>query len=122
MKKSASLILVLPLALAFVGSAFAVELWTPPLRSNGDVLGCTVLNLGPGSVQVNAKLIDGGVVKAEGTLTISPGVAQEVTYTSSDVYAATCKFTFNGSKKKVRGFATIVDSGGSTTRLIVEAR
>lgn len=122
MKKTAAFIFALPLALVLVGAALAVELWTPPLRNEGDVLGCRVLNLGPQPIEVTAELMEDGSAVATGTLTVNPRVSRQITYTSNTVFGASCKFTFNGSKKKVRGFATIQDSGGSTTRLIVEAR
>lgn len=122
MKKTLAFLLVLPLAVVFVGAALAVELWTPPLRNEGDIMSCQILNLGPTAIQVTAELFDAGSLVSSGTLNVQPGWTQNVTYTSSTVYGAYCKFTFNGSKKKVRGFATIQDLGGSTTRIIVEAR
>ncbi len=122
MKKTVAFMLALPLALVLVGAALAVELWTPPLRNQGDVLGCEALNIGSSAVQVTAEIIENGSVVASGTLVVAPLSSRLITYTSSTVYGATCKFTFNGSKKKVRGVATIEDMGGSTTRLIVEAR
>jgi hypothetical protein len=106
------------------GTAAATELRTGPLRNVGDIISCAAFNVGTTSVPVTAELIkDDGTVLQTATFAIQPGRLSDVAMTADFVSGAHCKFTFPGSKKKVRCYGVIYEGAGpGSTRVVLEAR
>lgn len=104
-------------------TAIEVNTYSPPVRSSdGDVLSCVAQNLSSQSVQVDASLYNGvGGVVASGTLNIAAGRVQVVASTTTAVFGAYCKFTFDANPRAVRGYVQLFDLGGSNTRLLYPA-
>jgi len=110
--------------LAFAAvQAEAATTYSPPVRSSdGDVLGCIVQNLRGEDVAVSAELNSGfDSVVESATLEIPSGQVRSIVFTTTQVFGAYCVFTFDGLAESVRGFAQLVDIGGSNTRLLYPA-
>ena len=83
-------------------------------------MSCKVQNLSEKSVVVNADLNDGlGDIIVSSNQNVPAGETLTLTYTTTPVYGAYCKFTFTGSPEEIRGFIHLEDLGGSNTRLIL---
>jgi hypothetical protein len=110
--------------LGTAAAAEAVVLYTPPLRAENSVLHCNAFNASNRSITVKARLYEEatGTLKATGTLTFAPGRGSSLAYTADTVFGAVCRFSYTGTANEIRGSASIMDFGGSTTRVIVEAR
>ncbi len=99
-----------PLALAAVtigmaATAHAATMITPPASAGfaGAVLYCNLLNVGPAplTATIEARDYNGNVLDTYTNLSINPGADLQL-YSPTGVY---CKFTFKGSKKRVRAAA-----------------
>lgn len=103
--------------------AAAVSTFSPPVRSDdGDLLGCRLLNLSAAEVEVVSELFDGnGGMADTQTSAIPAGQSRLMARTTTQVFGAFCRFTFDGDPSQVRGFITLEDMGGSDTRLLYPA-
>ena len=100
-----------------------ITTFSPPVRSSeGDNLGCQLLNLGDAPIQVSSQLLDGlgGVVDTE-AFAIPAGQGRLMARSSNQIFGGYCSFTFEGDPTAVRGFVTLEDAGGSNTRLLYPA-
>lgn len=111
------------ITLLAAGPAAAVTTFSPPVRSDeGDNLGCRLLNLSAAEVEVISELEDGnGTIVDTQTFAIPAGEGRLMARTTSAVFGAFCRFTFEGEPSQVRGFITLEDMGGSDTRLLYPA-
>ena len=90
--------------------------------SEGDNLGCTVLNLNDVAVEVASELNNGqGTVVDAQTHTVSAGQSLLLARSNTAVFGAYCRFQFMGNPAIVRGSISLEDAGGSNTRLLYEA-
>lgn len=97
--------------------------YSPPVRSSeGDNLGCELLNLGAAPINVSSDLHDGlgGIVDSE-SLTIPAGQGRLLARSSNQIFGGYCSFTFEGDPTAIRGYITLQDAGGSNTRLLYPA-
>jgi hypothetical protein len=103
-------------------TTLARPLQSPPMRSSdGDVLSCIVQNLSDESVDVEAHIDNGlDTIITSGDVTVLPGRALTVASTTTQVFGAFCQFEI-GSRANIRGFAQLMDIGGSNTRLLYGA-
>jgi hypothetical protein len=108
---------------ADTGPQVPTFLATPPLRSSDhNNFDCVAQNLSAAPVQVINQINDGlGNIVGSQTLTVPPGEALQLAFTTQEVFGAFCTFQFQARADEVRGFATREDAGGSDTRLLVEA-
>lgn len=105
------------------GVAGAVTTYSPPVRSSqGDNLGCRLLNLGGTDLEVASELQDGlgNVVDAQ-TFSIPAGQGRLMARSNSAIFGGFCVFTFEGEASRVRGYISLEDAGGSNTRLLYPA-
>ncbi len=101
----------------------AHPLQSPPVRSSdGDVLSCIVQNLSDESVDVEVHIDNGlDTIVTSGDLTVLPGRVLTVAFTTTPVFGAFCQFDLGTRVSNVRGFAQLMDIGGSNTRLLYGA-
>jgi hypothetical protein len=100
-----------------------ITTYSPPVRSSeGDNLGCPLLNLGDAPVQVTSRLHDGlgGVVDTQ-DFAVPAGQGRLMARSSDAIFGGYCSFTFEGDPTAVRGYITLQDAGGSNTRLLYPA-
>jgi hypothetical protein len=97
--------------------------FSPPVRSSeGDNLGCPLLNVGDAPVQVTSQLLDGlGNLVDEQAFTVPAGEGRLLARSSTAIFGGYCVFTFEGDPTAVRGYITLEDAGGSNTRLLYPA-
>jgi hypothetical protein len=86
--------------------AQAATLTTPPLESNF-TLYCRIVNLGDTALPVTIQGFDtAGALTSDGDVVVQPNA---VGAWAVGTTASWCRFTFNGSKRKVRASAQMVD-------------
>ena len=97
--------------------------YTDAVRSSdGDNLGCPLLNLSEAPIQVTSQLHDGlGTVVDEQAFAIPAGEGRLMARSSSAIFGGYCSFTFEGDPTAIRGYITLQDQGGSNTRLLFPA-
>lgn len=97
--------------------------FSPPVRSSeGNNLGCKLLNLSDGPVQVTSQLHNGlGAVVDTQAFAVPAGESRLMARTTTAVFGAYCSFAFEGNPDAVRGYVTLEDAGGSPTRLLYPA-
>jgi hypothetical protein len=101
----------------------SVTTFSPPVRSSeGDNLGCKLLNLSDEPVQVVSELENGlGTVIDSRTFAVPAGQALLMARSNVQIFGGYCRFSFAGDPTAVRGYITLEDAGGSNTRLLYPA-
>lgn len=97
--------------------------FSPAVRSSdGDNLGCPLLNLSDAAIQVTSQLHDGlGNVVDTQAFAVPAGQGRLMARSSNAIFGGYCSFTFEGDPSAVRGYITLQDAGGSNTRLLYPA-
>jgi hypothetical protein len=97
--------------------------FTPPVRSSeGDNLGCELLNLDDAPIQVSSQLHDGlGGISDAQAFVVPAGQGRLMARSSAAIFGGYCSFTFEGDPTAIRGFISLEDAGGSNTRLLYPA-
>ena len=105
------------LLLGMTGAASAATLFTPSMLVAGtDDFDCELVNVSSGdlTVQIQALNLVGSVLSESGEITLGPGNMSNVVVSNPATFAY-CKFTVQGSKRKVRAAAHRVAALGSSS-------
>lgn len=95
---------------------------TAPLRSAGDTVACLAVNVSESDVDVDVEIEDGsGTVVAHTLVETVPYRATVGVTTVQDIEDGFCRFTFQSSAQGIRGFAAVLGSGGTLTKLLLPA-
>lgn len=108
--------LVAAVSLSTIGAAHAVVLTTAALDGHvSQHFHCNIVNVGTKDIAItNVEAIDfnGAVISSSGSFTLAPGVIPNVV--NGDESSVYCRFTFKGSKTKVRANLVVADTAGDT--------
>lgn len=114
-------IATLAVAMSYGFATAAVDA-TPPVRSEG-VVACLVQNLDskPRTLRSATLLeFDGSTLSGCGNdAIVDPGEVKVLCQVTAPTFGAYCRF--EGTSSKLRGFIRLMDTGGSSTRLVLPA-
>jgi hypothetical protein len=101
----------------------ATTTFTSPLRNPGTLVQCVLVNASDDDIPASVALVDRltGVSVAVADVVAPPGRASLTLASPGDLIASTCQFTFSAPPELARGYAMLLNAGGTRTLLQVPA-
>lgn len=93
--------------------ALAVTMMTPHIYSANNFVACTITNYGESTITVRIDQITYDGIVQTTTLDVEPLKTQTHSFSGTPPESGSCRFTFEGSKRKVRAAVMVIDHLGA---------